>query len=649
MAMGGGGGFWGAGMGGGSMGGGVSGAKAGVKGLAEVPSELRERAERIEAKEPVWDPPEVTYSHQPDPDQRPLTMRRVVRLSRWAGLGLFLVVLAETVSLQTGPTLIQIGIDDGVVARRPGVIIWAGLAAVAGVLLTVLFSRIRGNWTGKLAARSMFYLRLRIFTHLQRLSLDFYTREKAGVVLTRMMSDIESLQQLLQDGLAQFATQLLTMTAVGAILFVYDVKLALITLGVVVPALVLLSIWFRRVSDRGYLRVRDGIAGVLSDLSETLQGIRVVAGHNRQAQNTVHHRNVVGTYRAANDYTAQNAGIYGPSTEFIGVIGQILVLLVGGFMVADGELSIGVLTAFVLYIGAFFQPIQQMVQTYDMYQSGKAAVVKLRELLQIRPSVPEAPDAHPLPPVSGDIVFDGVGFGYDPAVPVLHDVNLHLYPGQTVAFVGPTGAGKSTIAKLVSRFYDPTSGSIRLDGHDLREVTLGSLRRQLGVVPQEPFLFAGSIRDNVRFARPEVSDEEVMEAIRVVGLGEFIDALPLGLDTPLHERGVSLSAGERQLLALARTFTARPRILVLDEATSNLDLRSERQVEAALERILEGRTAIIVAHRLTTAMRADRVVVIDEGGVVEDGTHAELLARGGRYAEMFEIWARHSHGGLVAR
>jgi ATP-binding cassette, subfamily B, bacterial len=432
------------------------------------------------------------------------------------------------------------------------------------------------------------------------------------------------------------------MVIVTVVLFSYNAKLAVITLLLVVPALTVLSLWFRRASDRGYQRVRDGIAGVLSDLSETLQGIRVVALYNRQKQNVIHHRNVVGTYRDTNDYTARIAGFYAPTTEFIGLIGQAFVLLIGGFMVRDGQLSVGELTAFVLYINSFFLPIQQLVQTYNLYQAGRAAIIKLRQLLRIEPTVLESPTAVDLPPITGDIVLDAVTFGYDPESPVLHDVNLHVRAGETVALVGPTGAGKSTVAKLVPRFYDPVAGRVLIDGHDLRTVTMKSLRRQLGVVPQEPFLFAGTVRDNVRFARPEAGDDEVLEAIDLVGLAELVDSLPEGIDTPVHERGVSLSAGERQLIALARAFLARPRVLVLDEATSNLDLRSERQVEAALDRLLEGRTAIIVAHRLTTAMRADRVVVIDRGRVVEDGRHEELLERGGPYAAMFQVWAEHS-------
>jgi len=425
------------------------------------------------------------------------------------------------------------------------------------------------------------------------------------------------------------------------VMFALDPTMAAITLLVVVPAMLALTLWFRSASDRGYLAVRDRIADVMSDLQESLSGIRIITAHNRRRHNTIHHRNVVGAYRDANDYTAKVGAIYGPGTEALGVIGQAVILLVGGWRVLDGTLTLGDLFAFTLYLTMFFAPIQQLVQLYNQYQQGQAAVTKIRDLLSTPPGVPEADDATDLPPISGAIELRDVTFGYDPTAPVLRGVDLQIAAGETFALVGPTGAGKSTIAKLVTRFYDPQAGAVLIDGHDLRDVTFASLRGQLGVVPQEPFLFHGSIRDNVAFGRPDATDDEVHEACRAVGIADLVDRLPDGLATPCHERGVSLSSGERQLLALARTFLYRPRVVVLDEATSNLDLRSETKVERALDVLLEGRTAIIIAHRLTTARRADRIAVVDDGGIVEIGTHDELVAAGGAYATMWATYAAH--------
>jgi ATP-binding cassette, subfamily B, bacterial len=386
----------------------------------------------------------------------------------------------------------------------------------------------------------------------------------------------------------------------------------------------------------------------LADLSESLHGVRIVTAHNRQRHNVIHHRNVVGDYRDANNYTARVNAIYGPGTQLLGVLGQAVLLAIGGDMVLHHQLSLGALVAFFLYLNRFFQPIQLLVQQYNTYQQGQASIAKLRTLLETAPAVDDRDDAVELPLVDGEIVFDDVSFGYDPAVPVLTDVDLRIAAGETVAFVGPTGAGKSTMAKLVTRFYDPTAGAVSIDGHDLRLVTMRSLRRQLGVVPQEPFLFAGTIRDNIAFSRPDASDGDVGEAVRRVGLTELVERLPDGVDTVVHERGQSLSSGERQLIALARAFLAHPRVLVLDEATSNLDLQSETKIERALDVLLEDRTAILIAHRLSTAMRADRIVVVDHGRIVESGTHDELVAAGGRYAEMYETWIAQSEHPLDA-
>jgi ATP-binding cassette subfamily B protein len=554
-----------------------------------------------------------------------------------------LLVVVISVAAQTGPKLTEIAINDGMYPHKDFAVV-ALMAALylVFIVITSLAQRSQARVTGRLAAWVMNDLRVKIFAHLQRLSLGFFTEEKAGVVMSRMTSDIENLQQLLQDGLSQLAIQALTMVVITVILFTTNVRLAAITVLLIIPALVVASLWFKRASERGYDKVRDGIANVLADLSESLHGVRIVTAHNRQRHNVIHHRNVVGDYRDANNYTAHINATYNASTQLLGVLGQAALLAVGGEMVLHRTLSIGALTAFFLYLNRFFQPIQLLVQQYNTYQQGQASVFKLRALVDTEPEVNEALDAVDLPPIEGEIVFDHLSFGYDPDRLVIEDVDLTVRPGETVAFVGPTGAGKSTLAKLVTRFYDPTEGRVLIDGHDLRDVTMHSLRSQLGVVPQEPFLFAGTIGDNIAFARPTASDAEIHEAIDKVGLTDVVERMPDGLDTVVHERGQTLSSGERQLLALARAFLAHPRVLVLDEATSNLDLQSETKIENALDVLLENRTAILIAHRLSTAMRADRIVVVDLGRIIEVGTHDELVAAGGRYAEMYATWVRQS-------
>ena len=611
--------------------------------FAGIPSELKTGVDRLIAEEPDHGEPAARFSYRGDADVGAHLTLRALIFRHWRfGAAAALLVMIVSIAGQAGPALIAIGIKDGMSPghEHMGVILLVGGIFLAAIAVTALAQRGQAKVTGRLAARVMNDLRVSVFTHLQRLGLDYYTGEQAGVIMTRMTSDIENLQTLLQDGLAQLAVQGLTMVVITIVLFTMDVKLTLITLALIVPALTLASLWFRSASERGYDRVRDGIANVLADLSETLHGVRTVAANNRQRFNVIQHRNVVGDYRAANNYTAQINAIYGPGTQLLGYLGQGALLAIGGNMVLHHELSVGALIAFFLYLNRFFAPIQLLVAQYNTFQQGQASLVKLRTLFATRPSTPEATAASELPPIQGEIVFDHVTFGYDPAVPVIRDVDLRIRTGETVAFVGQTGAGKSTMAKLITRFYDPTEGRILIDGHDLREVTLHSLRRQLGVVPQEPFLFAGSLRYNIAFACPDATDEEVREAVRAVGLADVVQRMPDGLDTVVHERGQSLSSGERQLIALARAFLAHPRVLVLDEATSNLDLLSETKIEAALDILLEARTAVLIAHRLTTAMKADRIVVVADGRVVEIGSHDQLLARGGRYAEMYATWIR---------
>jgi ATP-binding cassette subfamily B protein len=644
--------MWGGGGFGGGLGGGPArpGSDSGLP-FAGLPPELVPQIERILESEPEHPAPPVEFS-QHDYDRRPLTLRRLFAPARWAVLGVLLLVVLETVAGRLGPTLTQLAIDKGMglsqlgngkIHTDRGYLYGIVVVYFVLILISIGVGYARTLWAGRLIESVIYRLRVRVFSHFQRMSLDFFTDERAGRLMTRMTSDIENLQQSLQEGIVQLIVQGLTLAVLTVQLVLFSRRLAAITLLLVVPCMLAMTIWFQRASDRGYLTVRDRLANVLADLSESLAGIRLVSAHNRQRHNTVAHTNIVGDYFDSNDYTAKVAAIYGPASEALGSIATLVVVAIGGNMVLHGSMRIGELAGFTLALANFFAPIQQMAQLYNTVQQGNSGVTKLRDLLTNEPSVTETSDASELPPIVGRITLEDVSFGYDPSNPVLHDVNLEIQPGETYSLVGETGAGKSTIAKLVTRFYDPTAGRVLIDGHDLRGVTIESLRRQLGVVPQEPFLFNGTLRDNIVFARPDASDEEVREAARVVGLEDLIARLPEGMDTPVHERGSSLSSGERQLLALARAFLARPRVLVLDEATSSLDLKSEEMVERALDVILEGRTAIIIAHRLATAMRADKIAVIGDGMVLELGSHDELVALGGVYAEMYATWQQHMH------
>lgn len=614
-------------------------AQPGATGLpfAGVPQELQDRVDEILLTEPEHTVPSTGFS-QAEWDRRPFTLSRFVGERRWAVALAFVLVVFETLMVTAGPFLTGEAIDRGVVPGDQGALVTIGAIYVGTVVLGTVLAAARVAWTGRLGEMLMEALRVRIFSHFQRLSLSFFTAEKGGVLMTRMTSDIDSLTALFQEGLVNMFVQFLTLAIVTVVLFVVSPTLALVLFLGVVPVMLALTLWFRKASDVAFLKVRDRIADVMSDLQENLAGIRIVTATNRAKRNVVAHDNVVGAHKDANDETAVIGAIYGPSTELLGYLAQALLLGLGGWLVTRGSLTVGELAAFFLYLTMFFAPIQQLVQLYNTYQQGRAAVRKLADLFATEPEVPEHPGADELPAMEGEIELDHVTFGYVPSVPVLYDLRLHIAAGETVAFVGETGAGKSTVAKLVNRYYDPTRGAVRIDGRDLRDVTLTSVRSQIGVVPQEPFLFAGSIRDNLTFAAPGASDAELWEAVDAVGLRDLVERQDAGLDQIIHERGSSLSSGERQLLALARAFLSGPRVLVLDEATSNLDLASETRIERALDQVLDGRTAIIIAHRLATAMRADRIAVIHDGRLVELGTHDELVAAGGRYRSLYDTW-----------
>jgi ATP-binding cassette, subfamily B, bacterial len=622
--------------GGGGMFRGPQGNEAGFGG---IPSELLEAVEVLERDEPEpkkvdvqWDPSQKAWKGK-------ISIGSLLATAKPAILGIFVLVVFETFGQQVGPKLLQYGIDHGMKPRDFGVVKNCAFLFLGAVAVAVIASAARIKWAGQVGERMLYKLRVSIFTHLQRLGLDFYTREASGVVMTRMTSDVEALQILFQEGLASLAVQILTLLIATGFLLSMSVKLTVIMLVGILPVLTALTLWFRNASDRGYLLARNRVATLLGDLQENLTGMRVVTAYNRQKRNYARHRTLAGQYNDANVYTAKVISTYQPSTEALGIVSQGALILIGGRMVRNGELSVGALAAFIAYLNSFFQPINMLSQLYNQYQQGRAGIIKLQELFAIQPTVVEKPGAAELPPLEGDIRVEDVTFEYVPGKPVLVDTNLHFEAGETIAFVGPTGAGKSTIAKLLARFYDPQQGRILVDGHDIRDVTLGSLRRQLGIVPQEGFLFHGNIRDNIRFGRPDATDDEIMGACRAIGVDSFIERLPQGLETPCHERGITLSSGERQLVALARALMANPRVLILDEATSNLDLATEAMIERALDVLLEGRTAILIAHRLNTARRADRIVVVDHGGIAGVGRHEDLLESSGTYRRLHAAWS----------
>ena len=608
---------------------------------AEVPGDLRARVEQVLIDEPDHPDPDVSWSREADESDRQFGLRRFLRPHRYRLAVALALVAVETVAVQFGPVLTQIGVDDGILARNRGLLVAAALAYAGLLVLSTALGTVRTAFTGRLGERLMERLRIRAFAHMQRQGMDFYTDEKAGVLLTRMTSDIEALSVLFQEGIVNFAVQGMTLVVITALLFNYDPLLAVITLVAAVPPTVVASMWFRRRSAADYRSVRDRIGELLGNLQESLAGIRVIAAHDRRDGSVAEHRQVVIRHRDANLRASRANSLYGPGSEAIGIATQAVLLAVGGAMTASGRITVGELAAYLLFLTAFFAPVQALVQLYNAYQQGGAAIAKLRELFATEATVKERPGAADLAPVRGEIVFDRVSFAYSGNREVLHDVSLRIAAGETLAVVGETGAGKTTLARLIARLYDPTGGAVRIDGHDLRDVTITSLRSQIGVVPQEPFLFAGTVRDNVGFARSDASDAQLREALQAVGVNEVVDRLG-GLDGIIHERGATISAGERQLLALARTFVSQPRVLVLDEATSNLDLRSESQIEQALDVLLSGRTAVVIAHRLATARRADRIAVVDGGRIVELGSHRELVAAGGRYATMFAMWESHA-------
>jgi ABC-type multidrug transport system fused ATPase/permease subunit len=547
-------------------------------------------------------------------------------------------LLTATATALAPPFLAKYALDDAIQHRDGTRLTIVVVVFVAVGLANWGMTYVETYLTGWVGERILADLRVRLFAHLQRLSLGFYERNRAGVIISRLTNDVEAIDQLVTDGVTTLVQSTLTLAGTAIILFVLDWRLALATCAVL-PLVSVATFFFRARSERVYADVRERLGLVTATLAEDIAGMRIVQAFTREREAKRNFREVAQRYRESNMQTVVLSGVYFPFVDLMSSVALAVVLGYGGHLYFANALTLGTLFAFMLYVQNFFDPVQQLSQLYGTFLSATAALDKIIGILDEEPQVVDRPDARDLPRIAGRVRFEGVRFAYGRGDEVLHGIDLDVPAGTTVALVGHTGAGKSTIAKLIARFYEPQEGRITIDGYDLNKVTQRSLRTQLGVVPQEGFLFAGTVAENIAFAKPDATPEEIVRAAQTVGAHEFVLGLENGYETQLGERGSRLSLGQRQLVAFARALLANPRILILDEATSSVDIGTERKIEQALRILLAERTAFIIAHRLSTIRDADLIVVLEHGLIVEQGSHDELIAARGLYTSLYGDWA----------